>query len=88
MSRPNISSGGLPEGTLLSGRLWAEGLDLEGHEAVMVRYTEALLPDGHRIPVCFIFGDRGVLIGKRPGSKPGAAVLQRRDYAFGVSQWP
>jgi len=86
---PPVGTGpALPEGTLLYGRLWTEGLDLFGGEAVMGRYTEVQLPDGRRAPVCFILGDRGGLIPKLPGSKPGAAVLHRRYSAFGVDQWP
>ena len=77
----------LPEGTLLYGQLWTEGISKLGDEAVMGRYTEALLPDGRRVPICFSLNDSTGLIFKLPGSKPGAVVLRRRSVAFAVEQW-
>ncbi|EAU69647.1 hypothetical protein STIAU_2918 [Stigmatella aurantiaca DW4/3-1] len=60
------------------GQLWTEGLNKEGEDAVYGRYTEALFPDGRRIPVCFGLGDRSGLTTKDDGSKPGQALLPRR----------
>ncbi len=81
-------NGPLPEGTLLYGQIWTEGLTKEGDEAVLTRYTEALLPDGRRFPICFILGDYTGLVRKFPGSKPGAAVLPRVLDATAVRIWP
>jgi serine/threonine-protein kinase len=81
-------TGPLPEGTLLYGQLWTEGLTKEGQEAVLGRYTEALLPDGRRVPVCFVLGDLTGLTIKNPGSKPGQARLPREFSALAVRLWP
>jgi len=80
-------TGPLPEGTLLYGQLWTEGLTKEGQEAVLGRYTEALLPDGRRVPVCFVLGLTGLTI-KDSGSKPGEARLPREMSALPVRHWP
>jgi len=81
-------TGPLPDGTLLYGQLWTEGLTKEGQEAVLGRYTEALLPDGRRVPVCFVLGDLTGLTIKNPGSKPGEARLPREWSALAVRRWP
>lgn len=81
-------TGPLPDGTLLYGRLWTEGLTRGGNEVVLGRYTEALLPDGRRVPVCFVLGDLSGLLGKLPGSKPGEAVLPREWSITPVQYWP
>jgi serine/threonine-protein kinase len=81
-------TGPLPDGTLLYGQLWTEGLTKEGQEAVLGRYTEALLPDGRRVPVCFVLGDLTGLTIKNPGSKPGEARLPREWSALALRRWP
>jgi serine/threonine-protein kinase len=81
-------TGPLPEGTLLYGQLWTEGLTKMGQEAVLGRYTEALLPDGRRVPICFVLGDLTGLTSKLPGSKPGEARLPREWMALAVRLWP
>ncbi|WP_224365979.1 serine/threonine protein kinase [Hyalangium versicolor] len=81
-------TGPLPEGTLLYGQLWTENLKKEGQEAVLGRYTEALLPDGRRMPVCFVLGDQTGLTIKSEGSKPGEARLPREWSALAVRRWP
>ncbi|WP_225410389.1 serine/threonine protein kinase [Stigmatella hybrida] len=81
-------TGPLPDGTLLYGRLWTEGLMKRGEEAVLGRYTEALLPDGQRVPVCLVLGDLTGLTIKNSGSKPGAARLPREWSALAVRHWP
>jgi serine/threonine-protein kinase len=81
-------TGPLPEGTLLYGKLWTEGLTREGQEVVYGRYTEALLPDGRRVPVCFVLGGQTGLTTKHPGSKPGEARLSRECQALHVRSWP
>ena len=83
------ANGPLPEGTLLYGRLWTEGLTKYGTEAVLGRYTEALLPDGRRVPICIVLGDYASgLVMKNPGSKPGQARLPRELHATSVLRWP
>ena len=77
-----------PEGTLLYGQLWTEGLKKYGEEAVYGRYTEALLPDGRRVPVCMVLRDETGLEIKNPGSKPGEARLTRTTYFKAVRIWP
>ncbi|QDE67297.1 protein kinase [Myxococcus xanthus] len=72
---------GLPEGTRLSGYLWTSGEFLVG------RYTEAELPDGRTVPVCFALGRRGY-IEKWEESKPGATVVGRSNPAYPVERWP
>jgi serine/threonine protein kinase len=81
--------GPLPDGTLLYGQLWTEGLTKYGNEAVLGRYTEALLPDGRRVPICIVLGDYASgLVMKNPGSKPGQARLPRELRATSVQRWP
>ncbi|MDC0711941.1 protein kinase [Stigmatella sp. ncwal1] len=81
-------TGPLPEGTLLYGQLWTEGLNKEGRDAVYGRYTEALFPDGRRVPVCFVMGDRSGLTPKDDGSKPGRARLPKEWTITAVRWWP
>jgi serine/threonine-protein kinase len=81
-------TGPLPEGTLLYGQLWTEGLTKRGEEAVLGRYTEALLPDGRRVPVCMVLGDRTGLSIKDAGSEPGQARLPRESPVLAVEIWP
>ncbi|HEX8698167.1 MAG TPA: serine/threonine protein kinase, partial [Myxococcaceae bacterium] len=81
-------TGPLPDGTLLYGRLWTEGIIRGGSQAVLGRYTEALLPDGRRLPVCIVLGDQMGLTDTFPGSTPGAARLPREWSAMAVTFWP
>jgi serine/threonine-protein kinase len=52
-----LLEGPLPAGALLYGQVWTEGLTKGGREAVYGRYTEVLLPDGRRLPVCMVLGE-------------------------------
>ncbi|MDC0712936.1 protein kinase [Stigmatella sp. ncwal1] len=85
--RRGWATGTLPEGTLLYGQLWTEGITKSWKDAVLGRYTEALLPDGRRIPVCMILGDWTGLVTKNEGSKPGEARLPREWEAQSVEAW-
>ncbi len=77
----------LPDGTLLYGRLWTTGVLTEwGAPGVMVRYSEAKLPDGRTFPVCIVLGNGRVKV--QPGSKEGAAVLPRKLPIKVVHSWP
>jgi serine/threonine-protein kinase len=80
----------LPGGTLLYGRLWTGPgiLDRDGEESVLGRYTEALLPDGRKLPVCIVLGGVDGLWEKLPGSKPGAVRLMRQLPVAAVRRWP
>jgi serine/threonine-protein kinase len=80
----------LPEGTLLYGYLWT-GLDIyaDGEPAVFARYTEALLPDGRKVPVCMALNEGGTMRApKLPGSTPEVVRLPRELEATGVRSWP
>jgi serine/threonine protein kinase len=81
-------TGPLPDGTLLYGQLWTENLFKYGQEAVLGRYTEAVLPDGRHVPVCLSLGDQTGLTIKDEGSKPGQAILPREWTALPVRYWP
>ena len=80
----------LPSGTLLFGRLWTgPGFQVQwGDDAVLGRYTEAVLPDGRKVPVCIVVGGQDGRWAKLPGSKPGAAVLPRLVPFTVVERWP
>ena len=80
-------NGSLPEGTLLYGQLWTEGIRKEGKDAALVRWTEALLPDGRRFPVCFAFNDRTGRMQSDPGDKPGEVRLPREWDIYPVRGW-
>jgi serine/threonine-protein kinase len=66
-----------PFGTLFTGYIWTDA----DPEFIYGRYTEALLPDGRKIPICLMVTDiwemgkdpvKGVR--KRSGSRPGATL--------------
>ncbi|HZI14700.1 MAG TPA: serine/threonine-protein kinase [Myxococcus sp.] len=78
----------LPDGTLLYGRLWTGVVTNSGRPGVMVRYSEAKLPDGRTFPVCIVLGLRDGRVPVQPESKPGAAVLNRTFSASAVDRWP
>ncbi|NNB94289.1 hypothetical protein HI113_10270 [Corallococcus exiguus] len=72
----------LPTGTVFSGRLWTgDGTFL------LARYTEAHLPDGRTLPVCFTIGEDGP-VEPYKNSKPGAVRYSRVDVAYVVDRWP
>jgi serine/threonine-protein kinase len=93
ISRVSRGDGKLTEGTLLYGRLWTgPGIyDREAsveREAVLGRYTEAVLPDGTRYPVCIVLGGADGRVPKVAGSQPGAARLARALPVRAVWRWP
>ncbi len=79
-----------PEGTLLYGRLWTgPGLRTRlGEDAILGRYTEALLPDGRKLPVCMVLGGPQGLWPREAGSKPGAARMDKVVPVAAVRRWP
>lgn len=94
ISRLTRGDGNLPAGTLLYGQLWTgPGIDEEWGKgrrpAVMGRYTEAVLPDGRKYPVCIVLGNRDEgRVGGWEGSKPGAFLLSRVQPVSVVERWP
>jgi serine/threonine-protein kinase len=80
----------LPGGTLLYGRLWTgPGIqNRDGQDAVLGRYTEALLPDGRKLQVCIVLGGPEGRWRKLPGSKPNAVRLERELLVSVVRRWP
>jgi hypothetical protein len=62
--------GYLPPVTRLYGHIWTSGPN------VSIRYYEARPPDGERIPICAVarLSHGGLL--KKPGPRPGSAVLE------------
>jgi len=93
IGRLTLGDGGLPEGTLLHGRLWTgPGIyDVEMNRqraAVMGRYTLAVLPDGRKLPVCIVLGNPDGRVPMAEGSKPGAALLNREVPVSAVWRWP
>jgi len=78
----------LPVGTLLYGQLWTEGITKRGRDAVLGRWNEALLPDGRRVPVCFVLFDPTGLVYKEEGSKPGQAALWKVWRLEPTEFWP
>jgi serine/threonine protein kinase len=77
-----------PAGTLLYGRLWTGVIDVTGHPVVMARYSEAKLPDGRTIPVCFVLGNLDGLVSVEPGPKEGSVMLPREYFLTQVWSWP
>jgi serine/threonine-protein kinase len=93
ISRITRGDGNLPVGTLLHGQLWTgPGIDElwenERLPAVMGRYTQAVLPDGRKYPVCIVLGDVDGRIAMEEGSKPGAFILGRNVPVSVVWRWP
>jgi serine/threonine-protein kinase len=84
--------GGLPEGTLLQGRLWTgPGIYTDSRppkEAVIARYTSARLPDGRVVPVCIVLGGPDGRVPKSKGSTAEAVLLGRELPASPVRIWP
>ena len=93
VGRTTKGDANMPAGTLLYGHLWTgPGIASVGDpnvEAVIARYTEVLLPDGRKFPVCIVLGNtRQSRWEKVPGSKPGATILPREVPVSAVSRWP
>ncbi|WP_309894746.1 protein kinase domain-containing protein [Archangium sp.] len=78
--------GRLVEGTLLYGYLWTgPGIkDEYGGEAIIGRYTKALLPDGKEYPVCLSLNGPPGRMDRVPGSKPGTVSLPREHTVTAV----
>jgi serine/threonine-protein kinase len=90
VGRITMGEGLLVEGTLLYGHLWTgPGLKTNvGKEAVIGRYTRALLPDGRKYPVCIALGGPQGRMDRVPGSKPGTVELPREAPVNAVWAFP
>jgi serine/threonine-protein kinase len=89
VGRISYGDGLLVEGTLLYGTLWTgPGIYQFGREAVIGRFTSAVLPDGRKYSVCIVLGSQDGRVPKLPGSKPGAVHLQRTLPVSAVWDWP
>jgi serine/threonine-protein kinase len=99
IGRISRGDGELSEGTLLHGYLWTgPGIyDVSSNtpdgkrwkrEAVLGRYTQAVLPDGRKYPVCIVLGDRDGRVPKEEGSGPGVTTLPRALPVSVVRRWP
>ncbi|HYO59549.1 hypothetical protein [Archangium sp.] len=94
IGRITEGDGNLPEGTLLHGHLWTgpgiyESAGSVKLPAVMGRYTQAVLPDGRKYPVCIVLGSwDGRVPKKEEGSKADAAVIGRELPVSVVERWP
>ncbi|HYO68583.1 MAG TPA: protein kinase [Archangium sp.] len=90
VGRVTEGEGLLVEGTLLYGRLWTgPGLtDDLGREAVIGRYTRAVLPNGKEYPVCIALGGPRGRMNRQPGPKPGTVQFPGIAAINGVRRWP
>jgi hypothetical protein len=69
-SMVNDQLGPLESPARLYGRVWTEG------PQVVIRYYEALPPDGDVIPICAVARLAKGQLKKLPGSKPGMAIVE------------
>jgi eukaryotic-like serine/threonine-protein kinase len=90
VGRVTEGEGLLVEGTLLYGRLWTgPGLtDDLGREAVIGRYTRAVLPNGKEYPVCIALGGPRGRMNRQPGPKPGTVQFPGIAAINAVRRWP
>jgi serine/threonine-protein kinase len=90
VGRVTVGEGLMVEGSLLYGQLWiGPGLkDDVGREAVIGRYTQALLPDGKKYPVCIALGGPDGRMPRLPGSKSGTVQLPRDSPVNAVWRFP
>lgn len=90
VGRITVGEGLLVEGSLLYGNLWTgPGLmDDFGREAVIGRYTRAVLPDGKEYPVCIALGGPDGRMPRLPGSESGSVQLPRDAPVNAVWRWP
>jgi serine/threonine-protein kinase len=90
--RVTRGEGGLPEGTVLRGKLWTgPGIyedSIPPAESVIARYTSAKLPDGREVPVCIVLGGPDGRVPKAEGSSAEAVSLPRELPANAVRRWP
>jgi serine/threonine protein kinase len=90
VGRITVGEGLLVEGSLLYGHLWTgPGLtDEVGREAVIGRYTRALLPDGKEYPVCIALGGPDGRMPRIPDSASNSVQLNRDSPVNAVWRWP
>jgi serine/threonine-protein kinase len=90
VGRVTVGEGLLVEGSLLYGHLWiGPGLKDEfDREAVIGRYTQALLPDGRKYPVCIALGGPDGRMPRMPGSNSSTVQLPRDSPVNAVWRFP
>jgi serine/threonine-protein kinase len=89
IGRTTTPQGIMPVGTLLYGYIWTSGITNDrGEDAFIAQYTQALLPDGRKYPVCFIVGEMSGRLFKSRGSTPDTAVIRREEDILYVERWP
>ena len=90
VGRTTTPTGLMPVGTLLYGYIWTgPGItNNHGEDAFIARYTQAILPDGRKYPVCIIVGDMSGRMFKLDGSTPDTARIQREEMLMYVQRWP
>ena len=92
VGRVTVGEGLLVEGTLLYGELWTgPGLkDDFGREAVIGRYTQAMLPGGKgkKHPVCIALGGPDGRMPRMPGPQAGTVQLPRDSPVNAIWRWP
>jgi serine/threonine-protein kinase len=89
IGRTTTPAAGMPQGTLLYGYIWTAGItNNHGEDAFIGRYTQAVLPDGRKYPVCFIVGEMSGRMYKSPGSTPDTAIIPREELLIYVDRWP
>jgi len=89
IGRTTTPQGLMPVGTLLYGYIWTSGIkNNHDEDAFIAQYTQAILPDGRKYPVCFIVGEMSGRLFKSQGSTPDTAVIRRVESILFVDRWP
>ncbi|WP_309896556.1 hypothetical protein [Archangium sp.] len=90
VGRVTVGEGLMVEGSLLYGHLWTgPGLkDDVGREAVIGRYTQTLLPDGRKYPVCIALGGPDGRMPRLPGPQSGTVQLPQDSPVNAVWRFP
>jgi serine/threonine-protein kinase len=89
IGRTTTPQGLMPVGTLLYGYIWTSGIKNDrDQDAFIAQYTQAILPDGRKYPVCFIVGEMTGRMFKSQGSTPDTAVILRVESIIFVDRWP
>ncbi|WP_157775026.1 hypothetical protein [Melittangium boletus] len=90
IGRITDGAGLLVTGTLLYGQLWTTPglIDEFGEEAIIGRYSRAVLPNGQEYPVCIALGGSDGRMPREPSEKPGTFRMLRDSPISAVWRWP